>query len=435
MTDLVVVGAGPFGLTVARLMAERGRQVTVVERRDHIGGNAYSSPDPETGIEVHNYGAHIFHTANEQVWRFLGRFTAWTGYEHRVFTRHRGEVYPMPINLGTINQFFRSALSPDQARQLIARQTGAGAAKAAGRAPTDGQDAIDGENAAQAAGRGRGRGDRTASSTGENAAEAAGRGRGGGDRTATSTGSLRDKAISLIGRPLYEAFIEGYTAKQWQTAADQLPASTINRLPVRYSYDSRYFSDPRQGLPADGYAALWARLADHPSVEVVLGHDFLDPLPDAVGGLSKDACVGQVPVVFTGPIDRYFGYAAGPLGWRTLDFDWGHPATGDFQGCAVMNYADLTEPWTRIIEFRHFHPERDYPSDQTVIAREFSRPAEVGDEPYYPINRPADRSRLERYRELAAATGGIWFGGRLGRYQYLDMDMAVAAAIALVAKL
>jgi UDP-galactopyranose mutase len=379
MTDLVVVGAGPFGLTLARLAAEGGRRVSLVERREHIGGNAHSSVDPATGIEVHDYGAHIFHTANQPVWAFLSRFTDWTDYTHRVFTRHRGEVYPLPINLGTINQFFRSALSPDEARRLIAEQAGA----ASGNSPRD--------------------------------------------------GSLRDKGIALIGRPLYEAFIEGYTAKQWQTPPDQLPASVITRLPVRYNYDSRYFSDPRQGLPADGYAALWRRLADHDRIEVVLGCDFLAPRDGQA--FSRSACVGQVPVVFTGPIDRYFDYAAGPLGWRTLDFAWERPATGDFQGCAVMNYADLEDPWTRVIEFRHFHPERDHPPHVTVVAREFSRLAEPGDEPYYPVATPADRRRLERYRELSDAVGQVWFGGRLGRYQYLDMDMAVASAMALAGKI
>ncbi|MDR3107441.1 MAG: FAD-dependent oxidoreductase [Bifidobacteriaceae bacterium] len=422
MTDLVVAGAGPFGLTVARVLAERGRRVTVVERRDHIGGNAYSSTDPATGVEIHNYGAHIFHTSNEAVWEFLGRFTAWTGYSHRVFTRHHGEVFPLPINLATINQFFRSALTPDDARALIAEQSGqpeqarwtgqAGLTKRAGHA---------------------GGGDASSVAAVRDSAPPAVDGAGTGQ---TESGkSLRDKGISLIGRPLYEAFIEAYTAKQWQTPADQLPASVINRLPVRYNYDSRYFSDPHQGLPVDGYAALWQRLADHPRIEIVLGRDFLDDSPDAANTPSRSSCAGQAPVVFTGPIDRYFGHSAGPLGWRTLDFEWSRPATGDFQGCAVMNYADLDDPWTRIIEFRHFHPERDYPADQTVIAREYSRPAAGADEPYYPINTPADRQRLETYRSLAEAEPLVWFGGRLGRYRYLDMDMAVAAALALANKL
>jgi UDP-galactopyranose mutase len=198
---------------------------------------------------------------------------------------------------------------------------------------------------------------------------------------------------------------------------------------VRYNYDSRYFSDPYQGLPEQGFGALWERLADHPLIDIRLGVDFLDSLthPD----WSRSALVGQVPVVFTGPVDRYFDFQAGPLAWRTIDFEWEYPPTGDFQGCSVMNYADPEPRWTRILEFRHFYPERDYPVDQTVIAREFSRLARPEDEPYYPVNTPEDRTRLERYRELARAETGLWFGGRLGRYQYLDMDQAVAAGLAL----
>ncbi|MDR2453274.1 MAG: UDP-galactopyranose mutase, partial [Bifidobacteriaceae bacterium] len=333
----------------------------------------------------HRYGAHIFHTSNERVWAFLSRFTEWTGYTHRVFTVHRGEVFPLPVGLATINQFFRSALSPDQARALIARQAGQAPPDAVGAAPCA-------PPAASSAPQGE---------------------------------SLDAKAVRLIGRPLYEAFIQNYTAKQWQVAPEQLPGAVIGRLPVRYNYDTRYFSDPRQGLPREGYAALWRRLADHPLVEVRLGHDFLA----GAGPLTKAACAGQVPVLFTGPIDRYFDYQLGELGWRTLDFEWERPEVGDFQGCAVMNYADLEPAWTRIIEFRHFHPERDYPAERTVIAREFSRLAGPGDDPYYPVGTPQDRARLERYRELAAAEAQVWFGGRLGRYQYLDLDMAVAAAL------
>ena len=211
---------------------------------------------------------------------------------------------------------------------------------------------------------------------------------------------------------------------------EQLPGSVIARLPVRYNYDSRYFSDPHQGLPRDGYTALWERLADHPRITIRLGVDFLGS-----SSISQAATSGQVRTVFTGPIDQYFGYAEGELGWRTLDFGWERPETGDYQGCPVMNYADLAVPWTRIIEFRHFHPERDYAPDQTVIAREFSRLAGADDEPYYPVVTPTDKARLKRYRELAAAAKGVWFGGRLGRYQYLDMDMAVAAALTLADEL
>jgi UDP-galactopyranose mutase len=429
VSDLVVVGAGPFGLTVARVLAERGRRVTVTERRDHIGGNAFSEVDPATGIEVHRYGAHLFHTSNQRVWEFLSRFTAWTGYTHRVFANHGGEVYPLPVNLGTINQFFRAALSPDQARALIAEQAGQAAAGVTAGVGNAGG-ARDAENTREAAAQpGATVDDAVRPGSGPASDQPTSGQPASGQPTADE--SLDVKAVRLIGRPLYEAFIRGYTAKQWQVAPELLPGSVIARLPVRYNYDSRYFSDPHQGLPLDGYAALWARLADHPLIEVRLGEDFLT----ADSPFSKAACAGQVPVVFTGAIDRYFDYSLGQLGWRTLDFEWDHPETGDFQGCAVMNYTDLDQPWTRIIEFKHFHPERDYSPTQTVIAREFSRLAGLEDEPYYPVATPEDRARLARYRELAAGQEGVWFGGRLGRYQYLDMDMAVAAGLALADKL
>ncbi|MGW8565874.1 UDP-galactopyranose mutase [Isoptericola sp. NPDC055881] len=372
MTDLVVVGTGLFGLTVAERMAEQGRKVLMIDRRDHLGGNAYSETDPDTGIEVHRYGAHLFHTSNERVWEYVNRFTAFTSYVHRVYTTHRGEVFPMPINLGTINQFFRSAHGPDAARALVREQ----AAELGGKRP---------EN-------------------------------------------LDEQGVSLIGRPLYEAFIQGYTAKQWQTDPRELPASIISRLPVRYTYDNRYFNDTHEGLPTGGYTAWLERMADHPNIEVRLSTDFFDDAQP----VSKKAVVGQVPVVYTGPVDRYFDDAEGSLSWRTLDFEREVLPVGDFQGAPVMNYADTEVPYTRILEFRHFHPERDYTSDKTVIVREYSRFAERGDEPYYPVNTPADRERLQRYRALMAGEPEVHFGGRLGTYQYLDMHMAIGSALSMV---
>lgn len=370
MTDLVVVGAGLYGLTVAeRCASQHGMNVLVVDRRRHIGGNAYSSVDPDTGIEVHEYGAHLFHTSHEGVWEYVNRFTSFTDYVHRVYTTHRGEVFPMPINLGTINQFFRSALSPDAARALVAEQ----ASELGGRAPQN----------------------------------------------------LDEQGVSLVGRPLYDAFIRGYTAKQWQTDPRDLPASIISRLPVRYNYDNRYFNDTYEGLPTQGYTAWFERMVDHPRIEVRLGEDFLTP----PGQVTKSTTVGQVPVVFTGAVDRYFDDAVGALSWRTLDFERDVVSTGDFQGTAVMNYADTDVPFTRILEFRHFHPERDYPTDRSVIVREFSRFAGRDDEPYYPVNATTDRERLSAYRELARAERGVHFGGRLGTYQYLDMHMAIASAL------
>jgi UDP-galactopyranose mutase len=368
--DLVVVGSGFFGLTVAeRCAADLGLRVLVIERRGHIGGNAYTEAEPQTGIEIHRYGAHLFHTSNERVWEYANRFTAFTGYQHRVFSIYKGRVYPMPINLATICEYFGRAMSPDEARALVAEQ----------------------------------------------AAEVA----------AGQVANLEEQAVSLIGRPLYEAFIRGYTSKQWQNDPTDLPAEIITRLPVRYTFNNRYFSDTFEGLPVDGYTPWLERMADHPRIEVRLNTDFFELRPSLSPG-------SDVPVVYTGPLDAYFGYAAGDLGWRTLDFDMEVLPTADFQGTPVMNYADSDVPFTRIHEFRHFYPERDwYPKDKTVIMREYSRMAGRGDEPYYPINTAQDRERLLAYRDLADREPGVFFGGRLGTYKYLDMHMAIASALSM----
>lgn len=370
--DLVIVGSGFFGLTIAERCAnELGLKVRIVERRSHLGGNAYSEAEPETGIEIHKYGAHLFHTSNERVWEYCNRFTQFTNYQHRVYTTYRGEVFPMPINLGTINQYFRAAFTPDQARAKVA----------------------------------------------ELAAEV----------PAGTAANLEEKAISLIGRPLYEAFVRAYTMKQWQTDPTKLPAEIITRLPVRYTYNNRYFNDTYEGLPVDGYTAWLERMADHPNIDITCNVDFLR----GDHGLTKNDLVGQVPVIYTGPLDEYFDNCAGELSWRTLDFDTEVLKVGDFQGTSVMNYADEEVPYTRIHEFRHFHPERDYPTDKTVIMREYSRFAKSGDEPYYPINTDEDRAKLLQYRELTRQEPQVLFGGRLGTYKYLDMHMAIGSALSM----
>ncbi len=367
--DLVVVGSGFFGLTVAeRVATQLDKRVLVLDRRDHIGGNAYSEAEPETGIEVHRYGAHLFHTSNKRVWDYVNRFTGFTGYQHRVFARVSDQVYAFPLNLALINQFFGRSHTPDEARALIAGQA----------AEFDTRDAA----------------------------------------------NLEEKAISLIGRPLYEAFVKGYTAKQWQTDPTELAPGIISRLPVRYDFNNRYFNDTYEGLPVDGYTAWLQRMADHPNIEVRLGCDYFDVRED----------LPEVATIFTGPLDRYFDYSEGALGWRTLDFEQEVVPTGDFQGTSVVNYNDIDVPFTRIHEFRHFHPERDYAGDKTVIFREYSRFADRGDEPYYPINTAEDRATLERYRELArkeAVHRKLLFGGRLGTYKYLDMHMAIGSALSM----
>jgi UDP-galactopyranose mutase len=247
-----------------------------------------------------------------------------------------------------------------------------------------------------------------------------------GELAGTDPQNLNDKGIQLIGRPLYEAFIKYYTGKQWQTDPKDLPAEIISRLPVRYNYDNRYFNDTYEGLPVDGYTAWIERMADHPNIEVHLNTDFFDD-----GEFGQASVRGQVPVIYTGPVDRYFNYAEGDLSWRTIDLEEEVLPMEDFQGCAVMNYPDEEVPYTRIHEFRHFHPERDYTKDATVIMREFSRFAEKGDEPYYPVNTAVDRSKLLAYRDLARGEDSVLFGGRLGTYKYLDMHMAIGSALSM----
>ena len=373
--DLVVVGSGLFGLTVAERAAdELGLKVVILDRRSHIGGNAYSEKEQRTGIEVHRYGAHLFHTSNERVWEYVNRFTDFTDYQHRVFAMHDGSAYQFPMGLGLINQFFGRYYSPEEAKKLIEEQ------------------------------------------------------REGLDPAAAT--NLEERGIALIGKPLYDAFVKHYTAKQWQTDPTDLPPEIISRLPVRYTFNNRYFNDTHEGLPVDGYAAWLRAMIDHDLIDVQLDTDWFDVRAD-IRAANPDA-----PVVYTGPLDRYFDYSAGRLGWRTLDFDVEVLPIGDFQGTAVMNYNDADVPYTRIHEFRHFHPERAdrYPKDKTVIMKEYSRFAEEDDEPYYPINTPEDRKILAAYRELAAqetANDQVLFGGRLGTYQYLDMHMAIASALTM----
>jgi UDP-galactopyranose mutase len=368
--DLVVVGSGLFGLTIAERCAnELGLDVLVLERRPHLGGNAYSEVDPETGIEVHKYGAHLFHTSNERVWEYVNRFTTFTGYQHRVFARYQGQVYSFPMNLALINAFFGRSHTPDEARALIAEQASE----------------IDTDRAQ----------------------------------------NLEEKAISLIGRPLYEAFVKGYTAKQWQTDPKELSPDIITRLPVRYTFDNRYFNDTYEGLPTDGYTAWLTRMADHPHIEVRVDTDFFD---------VADEYKGRVPIVYTGPVDEYFGNSEGRLSWRTVDLEREVVDVDDFQGTSVVNYNDADVPFTRILEFKHFHPERTYLPGKSVIVHEYSRFAEPDDEPYYPINTAEDRATLRKYRDLAkqeAQLKRVLFGGRLGTYQYLDMHMAIGSALSM----
>lgn len=372
--DVLIVGAGLFGLTMAeRIASQLGKKVLLIDKRSHIGGNCYSEFDAETGIECHKYGAHLFHTSIDAVWQYVNQFTNFTNYVHKVYTTHENEVFPLPINLGTINQFFHAAYTPAEAKKLIAEQ--------AASAPAEPQ-------------------------------------------------NLAEQGVSLIGKPLFDAFIKNYTAKQWQTPAEELSPEIIKRLPVRYNYDNRYFKDTYEGLPTDGYEAWFKKMleAGGDQIEVRLGVDYFDDA--SIAELRKQ----KILTIFTGPIDRFYDYRFGALSWRSLELKKEILDVDDFQGCPVMNYADLDPAYTRIHEFKHFHPERhqdSYAEDsgRTVIVREYSKTWQPGDEPYYPVNTSEDRERLAKYQELANQESNIIFGGRLGEYAYYDMDKVINSAL------
>jgi len=364
---IVIVGAGFFGATIAEQCARLGLKTLVLDRRQHLAGNAYTEIDQETGIEIHKYGAHLFHTPNKIVWDYVNSFGEFSSYQHKVYSKHNGQIYPMPINLGTICQFFGKEFSPAEARNLVREQS---------------------------------------------------------SEISQSPQNLEEKAISLIGRPLFEAFIRGYTKKQWQTDLRELPEGIINRLPVRYNFNNRYFDDPFEGLPKAGYTKIVEQMLSDANICVSLGIDYFK---------VKDLLDPSALTIFTGPIDRFFEFRAGALSWRTLDFEKETVPVDDFQGTAVMNYADESVPFTRIIEFKHLHPERPSAEKKTVLMREYSRFATAADEPYYPVDTKKDKEIYRAYKDMADAETNVLFGGRLGTYRYLDMHQAIGAAMKMFA--
>lgn len=361
----LIVGCGFYGAVIAeRIANELGEKVLVIDRRTHLGGNSFSYTDDKTNIEVHKYGSHIFHTSNDEVWEYINRFSAFNSYQHRVLTNFQNKIYSMPINLMTINSFYRKNLTPTEAENFI-------------RTEIERDFIADPKN-------------------------------------------LEEKAISLIGKPLYEAFIKGYTQKQWETDLQQLPANIITRLPVRFNYNDRYFNDKYEGLPIDGYGAIFERMLKNDLITVQLGIDYFD---------IKERVSSDTLVIYTGPIDRYFNFKFGALGWRTTDFEEQRLAVKDFQGTSVINYADVSAPFTRIHEFKHYHPERKQSDTETIIFKEYSRFAKEHDVPYYPINTSQDKETFAKYRDLSKKERNVIFGGRLGNYVYIDMHQAIAMAL------
>ncbi len=315
--DVIVAGAGIWGCTVARVLAEAGRKVLVLERRAAVGGNVRCETD-ENGIEIHTYGAHIFHTHLDDVWEFVNRFITFNGYQHKVLARYEGKTYFLPLGLTLVNQFYGIDLKPAELPAFIAQEAQKGLKD---------PDGLKGSEAL----------------------------------------NFEEQAISFIGEPLYRAFIREYTRKQWGTDPKNLPASIIKRLPVRASYDINYYTDYRQGIPLSGYNSLFDRLLDHPGITVECNRAFD---LETVGRLGLPE---GMPVFYSGPIDALFGYRFGALPWRSLRFERETLDLADFQGTAVMNYTGADVPFTRIHEFKHFHPEdkETMARTKTVICLEF----------------------------------------------------------------
>lgn len=363
--DVIVVGAGFYGLTLANIIAEKSsKKVLIIEKRDHIGGNAYSYMDSRTNVEIHKYGSHIFHTSNKKVIDYIYQFSKFNNYIHKVKTVHNNEIYSLPINLHTLSQFFKKEFSPLQAKDFfntLALQNRKG-------------------------------------------------------------DNFEEAAKFAIGEDLYTAFFEGYTLKQWGLHPSDIPAQVFARLPIRFDFNDNYFSDDMQGLPQEGYFNIFNKMISSNNIRLELETEFISNMWEVRA---------EQDLVFTGPIDQYFGFKHGKLNWRTLDLIVEHHNVDDFQGTSVLNYADKSVNYTRIHEFHHLHPERKKAMNKTVIMKEFSRKAEDKDDCYYPVNTQEDRVKLDAYRKLALKQSNIHFGGRLGRYQYLDMHMAIASAMTL----
>lgn len=363
--DYVLVGAGFFCAVIAeRIANDLNKKVLIIEKRSHIGGNCYSEIDKKTGIEYHKYGTHIFHTSDKVVWDYISSFTSFNSYYHQVLTIFDGKVYQMPINLETINAFYNINLKPFEVEAFLEKEIEA-------------ENYIDPKN-------------------------------------------FEEKAISIIGRPLYDAFIKGYTTKQWGRDPKELPTHLINRLPFRKNYSESYFFDTRQGIPKDGYTAIFNKLLASKNITIQLNTDF---------NQIREAFDSNTKIIYSGSIDSLLDYKYGALDYRTLSFEKEILPYEDFQGTSVMNYANEDIPYTRIHEPKHLHPERDYSKKETLIIKEFSAEANR-EEPYYPIGGEKNKLLHNKYlKEINEIYPNIMVGGRLGDYKYYDMHHVIKEAL------
>ena len=368
---ILIVGAGFAGAVLAeRIASVLKKRVIVIDRRQHIGGTSFSETDPETGIECHLFGSHIFHTCLPEVWNYIRNFSDFNTYRHKVMTTCRNRVFSMPVNLKTINDFYGINLKPYEVENFI-------------------------------------RSERKRS-------------------TPHEPSNLEEKAISLVGEKLYRSFIRGYSQKQWNCDPKSLPAEIISRLKIRHNYDTDYFSDPYQGIPLRGYSDLFRNMLKNPLIELKLGIDFRE-----IRNLLPETCT----IFYSGCLDELCDYKFGELAWRSLRFEWRNFQVQDWQGCAVMNYADQEIPFTRIHEFKHYNPERKkiFNSNQTRICYEYSEAGNRGKELFYPVETQENLRLYQQYLEQLSQIGIIPIG-RLGRYKYWDMDKTISNSLAIFEK-
>lgn len=362
----LIVGSGFSGSVLANALVKKlDCYIDIWEERNHAGGNCHTARDEKTGILVHQYGPHIFNTDKKEIWDFVNRYGEFRPYVHRVKAMSRGRIYPMPVNLFTINQFFNKTFSPAEAKAHLESLS---------------------------------------------------------DKSISQPANFEEQALSFIGKDLYEAFFYGYTKKQWGCEPSELPASILKRIPVRFNYDDNYHNNVYTGIPVDGYSAVMEKMIDHPSINVVLDKKF-HPLMDDTSEYDH--------VFYTGPIDAYFDYAYGRLGYRTVSFEK-HYGVGDFQGLSQMNYCDEDVPYTRIVEHKHFAPWETHA--ETVYFKEYSTETSVNDIPYYPKRLDADKRMLAQYQAAAGALEGVSFLGRLATYRYMDMHHVIGEALELAGK-
>lgn len=366
--DYLIVGSGLMGATFAHLAHKAGKRCLVVEKRDHTGGNVYCRE--VEGIHVHQYGAHILHTSNPEVWQFVNNIVECNRYTNCPVANYQGRLYNLPFNMNTFYQMW-GVVTPQQAQAKIAEQCEEARRMLDGRVPSN----------------------------------------------------LEEQAMTLVGRDIYETLIKGYTEKQWGRACTELPAFIIRRLPVRFVFDNNYFNDTYQGIPIGGYNRLIDGLLD--GVEVRTGVDFLEHRDELAPLASR--------MVYTGPIDAYFNYQLGHLAYRTVRFETELLDVANYQGNAVVNYTEREVPYTRIIEHKHFEsfgPAVEA-NPKTVISREYSTEWTPGMEPYYPVNDEANGNLLARYQQLAAQEQDVIFAGRLAEYRYYDMAPTIERAMQL----